>query len=70
MSRFEWERGEFTLPSAELARVRQAVQAADADHKKRVFVKTQEFWKSLSRKEKTDSQAYLAAVARPRPRTL
>lgn len=64
MSRYEWERGEFTLPSAEFTRVRNAVQAADADHKKRVLAKTREFWNSLSRKEKTDSTAYLAAVAR------
>jgi hypothetical protein len=64
LSNYEWERGEFTLPAAEFAHVRQAVQAADADHKKRVFAKTQGFWEDLSRKEKTGGKAYLAAVAR------
>jgi hypothetical protein len=64
MSRNEWERGEFTLPKAEFAGVRQAVQAADADHKKRVFAVTQEFWKGLTRKEQTDGEAYDAAVTR------
>ena len=64
MSRYEWEHGEFTLPSADFPRVRQSVQAADADHKKRVFAITQAFWSSLSRKERTDSTAYLAAVTR------
>jgi hypothetical protein len=64
MSCNEWERGELTLPAAEFARVRQAVQAADDGHKKRVFAKTQKFWEDLTRKEKADSEAYLAAVAR------
>lgn len=63
MSRNEWERGEFTLPAASFARVRQAVQAADADHKKRVFAETQKFWAGLTRKQKTDSDAYRAAIA-------
>ena len=64
MSNYEWERGEFLLPSAEFARVRQAVQAAVADHRKRVLAKTQGFWDGLTRKEKTDGEAYRAAVAR------
>ena len=64
MSRNEWEHGEFTLPSADFPRVRQAVQAADADHKKRVFEITQAFWTSLTPKEKASTAAYLAAVDR------
>lgn len=64
MGNSEWERGEFTLPSAEFARVRQAVQAADKAHKELAFAKTQEIWKGLSRKEQTDPAAYRQALSR------
>lgn len=62
MSGREWEQGTIKLPSAEFARVRQAVETADRARKERVFAQTQEFWKGLTRKQQTDPAAYQAAV--------
>lgn len=64
MSKYEWEAGEVILPSAEYARVRQSIQAAEDRHKRAVFEATQQFWKSLSRKEQSDVDAYREAVSR------
>lgn len=64
MNCYQWERGEFVLPASDFARVRQAVQAADKAHKDLVFARTQEVWKSLTRKEQTDPKAYRQALAR------
>lgn len=64
MGHWETEHGEIVLPSAEFAAVRQAVQKAEHDHQTRVFEETQGFWKSLSRKEQTDPEAYEAARSR------
>lgn len=61
MGHWETEHGEITLPSAEFAAVRQAVQKAEHDHQMRVFEETQAFWKGLTRKEQTDPAAYEAA---------
>lgn len=58
----EWESGTIVLPSAEFAKVRQAVQSADAELKEAVFARTQECWKGLTRKQTTDPEAYRAAV--------
>lgn len=64
MSRNEWERGEFKLPSAEYADFRQTIQRHDKAVKERAFALTQECWKSLSRKEQTDPNAYVEAAGR------
>jgi hypothetical protein len=61
MGHWETEHGEITLPSAEFAAVRQAVQKSEHDHQNRVFEETQAFWKGLTRKEQTDPAAYEAA---------
>ncbi|WP_114906620.1 hypothetical protein [Ornithinimicrobium murale] len=62
MSKYEWERGEIKLPTAEFAKVRQRVQDAAAKVKTDAFEQTQSFWKGLSRKEQTDPQAYREAL--------
>lgn len=64
MSCNQWESGTIQLPTAEFARVRQAVQDADQAAKERTFQRAQTFWKGLSRKEQTDVDAYRAAVNR------
>lgn len=61
MAGYEWEQGTIALPSAEYAKVRQAVQQADTAHKEQVFALTQEFWKGLSRKQQADPRAYRQA---------
>lgn len=63
MGRWDWERGEFTLPSAEYAKFRQAIADVDKKHKERVFDQTQSFWKGLSRKQQTDPDEYRKAVS-------
>jgi hypothetical protein len=60
MGHWEQERGDITLPAAEFAAVRQAVQKAVHDHQEKVFEETQAFWKGLTRKEQTDPVAYEA----------
>lgn len=62
MGHWETEHGEITLPSAEFAAVRQAVQKAEHDHQTQVFGETQAFWKGLTRKEQTDRNAYQLAL--------
>lgn len=62
MSRNDWERGEFTLPSADFARFRKAMQEADDRVKRAAFDRTQEFWKGLTRKQQTDPVAYSEAL--------
>lgn len=62
MSKYEWERGEFVLPSAEFASFRQAIQEAEQKRKERAFAHTQDFWKSLNRKQQTDPAEYKKAL--------
>ena len=61
MSRYEWERGEIKLPSAEFARVRQTIADVDMKHKQKLFDLSQEFWKGLTAKEKADPASYAQA---------
>lgn len=62
MSRNEWEHGTLKLPTAEFARVRQAVETAERARKERVFTQTQAFWKGLTRKQQTDAGEYRKAA--------
>lgn len=59
---YEWEEGIIALPSAEFAKVRQAVQKAETEYKQEVFDLTQEFWKGLNRRQQTDPSEYARAV--------
>lgn len=62
MSRYDWEFGTIKLPSADFARLRKAMQDSDAKVKQRALNRTQEFWKGLTRKQRTDSKAYTTAL--------
>ena len=62
MSNNESEYGTIVLPSAEYAKVRQAVQQSETERLEDVYALTQEFWKGLSRKQQTDAVAYQEAV--------
>lgn len=62
MSKYEWERGEFVLPSAEFASFRQAMQEVEQKRKEKAFAHTQDFWKSLTRKQQTDPGEYTKAL--------
>jgi len=64
MGHWETEHGDITLPSAEFAAVRQAVQKATQEHQSKVFEETQVFWKGLTRKEQTDPAAYTSALSK------
>lgn len=64
MGHWDTQHGEITLPSAEFAAVRQAVQKATHEHQTKVFEETQAFWKGLTRKEQTDPAAYTAALSK------
>lgn len=62
MSTREWESGTITLPKAEFVRMRQAMQDTDQRIKQQAFDMTKDFWKSLTRKQQTDPEAYRLAV--------
>lgn len=62
MSHDEWESGTIVLPATEFASFRQAIQAADDAHKRRVFDYTQRFWKGLTRRQQTDLAAHKDAI--------
>lgn len=62
MGHWEEERGEFKLPTADFARIRGEVAAADLKCKTEAFEMTQKFWSSLTAKQKRDKAAYNAAV--------
>lgn len=63
MSNYESEWGTIKVPTAELPRLRKAMQQAMTAHKERVFDATQTFWRGLSRPQKTNIDAYRAAVS-------
>lgn len=58
------EHADFILPDAEFAPTRQAVQAADRQRKEEVFEHTQRCWRSMTRRERTNTEAYAEAVER------
>lgn len=62
MTHNDWEAGTIKLPTTEFARVRKALQDADAAHKEAVFAQTQEIWKGLTRKQQADPVEYRRAV--------
>ena len=62
MSHNDWEAGTITLPAAEYAKVRQAVQNAAKAHKEQAFALAQEFWKGLTRTEQTNPEAFRKAL--------
>lgn len=62
MSNNQSEYGTIVLPSAEFAKVRQAVQQSEAERLGDVYDLTQEFWKGLTRKQQTNANAYREAV--------
>jgi hypothetical protein len=64
MGHWEWERGDFKLPTAEFARVRANVAAADRERKEAIFGLSQQMWKGLTAKEKRDGAAYRDAVSK------
>ncbi|MHA7295185.1 hypothetical protein [Arthrobacter sp. HLT1-21] len=51
------------LASAEFGRVRQVLRTKDHARKEKAFELTQDAWKSMSRKEQTDPNAYRQAVS-------
>jgi hypothetical protein len=58
---WEFEAGEFTLPYAEFAKVRKAVELADKAMKEKAFLHTQTFWKGLTARQKTNINEYAKA---------
>lgn len=58
-----WEHGVIKLPTAELPRLRQALADAQTAHQEGLFARAQEFWLSLSRKQRGSLSLYLAAYA-------
>jgi len=62
MGHWEWERGDFKLPTSEFARVRNAVAAADRARKEQIFELSQQMWKGLTTKQKRDPEAYKKAA--------
>ena len=67
MGHWEWERGDFKLPTSEFARVRNAVAGADRKQKEAVFEKTQVFWKGLKPKQKNSLDEYRDAAGKAFP---
>jgi hypothetical protein len=61
VSRHEWEQGEIKLPSVEFAKMRQTLASTDLKRKEELFAASQEFWKSLTAKQKSDPIAYYQA---------
>ena len=61
MSRNEWEEGDIKLPTAEFARVRQAVADEITKNSDAIYAKAQEFWGGLTAKQKKDPTAYREA---------
>lgn len=64
MSNNNWEEGTVRLPAAEFSKVRKRVEDAVRVEKEAVFEGTQQVWKGLSRKERTDGAAYRQAIHR------
>lgn len=57
VSRYEWEAGTFVLPAAEFARVRQAVQDADARRKQAAYDWAQRFCAQVPAGKRRDDRA-------------
>lgn len=64
MSKYEWEQGEFKLPTAEFTKLRKRLEQVEKARKQATFDHAQEFWKGLSAKEKRDERAYQDAIER------
>lgn len=62
ISCYEWTAGTIILPSKEFAPFRQTIQEADHRRKTELFEETQRFWKSLTRKQQIDPDAYVEAM--------
>lgn len=62
MSLNQWESGTFHLPAAEFSRVRKAVETAEHARAQRLFDNSQEFWKSLTAKQKRDTASFQEAA--------
>ncbi|WP_159604639.1 hypothetical protein [Agromyces humi] len=62
MSKYGWEEGEVKLPAAEFGRIRKLLEETDRARKQELFDASQEFWKSLTAKQKSDRAAYAAAL--------
>lgn len=62
MSCYEWSRGTIKLPSAEFAKFRQAIQAAEQKKVQATFDASQKFWAGLSAKQKRSAEEYMKAV--------
>lgn len=61
MSCYEWAAGDIVLPAAEFSKMLKTFQAETKVRQDRAFNVCQEFWKSLTTKQKRDQAAYREA---------
>lgn len=62
MSCNAWQDGSIKLPTAEVKKVRDGIRSVVVDTQTLFYNKAQEFWKSLTPKQKRDSKAYTDAL--------